>query len=1295
LVYFAALSTSLYAQISIGGKPYSFTHGLSANKLVAVTMPGIDLQKLQQEDEADKLTGQPPRFGHAIEANLNLNNSGKWQTLPDGGRLWRLSIQAPGAKSINLLYNDFYLPQGAVFYIYSADGKHVIGGFTSQNNKSDRVFATGLVYSDHIILEYYEPKERPEKKLERETDEKPSISINYVVHGYRHIQMDKDDLEKAFDDSGNCNVNTICSQGDNWRDQIKSVAMMLVGGTRWCTGYLVNNTAQDCRALFLTANHCLASFDAVTNPNANTFSFVWRYESPNCTPDTDGPLNMTTSGATVLANPGSPGDVISSDFALLELAESPKTAGYDVYFAGFDATTTPPSAATGIHHPSGDVKKISMENDALTATDYGGSAGTPTHWRVGDWDSGTTEGGSSGSPIFSNATKRAMGFLSGGGAACGNNLPDWYGQMGYSWTNNGAVDDRRRLNVHLDPVGEGTTTFVDGSANPCASSCVMTQTFSGTLTLDDPTYNRVLKGTELGGCSNSGVGTNVHYDAYTFTLVSTANVLISVDPADGGSLSPLSGDTYLTLYGTGGFNPAAPCSNAIVAHDDIAGASNRRSRIQTTIPLAPGTYTFVFTSFDNIPSGGQALPWTYSIVVTSAGLCETAACDLEISNVSTTPEGCPGANNGSITVTATSSNGPITYAITGPANQSNGTGIFTNLPDGNYNITVTDDDACEETSSATVAAGTDNTPPMVTQGTIAACYATVAAAEAAALAATSATDNCPGMLTETASTLGTCTAVVTVTTMDANGNSTPVTYNTRIDNTAPMVTTGSIAACYPTVAAAEAAALAATSATDNCPGTLTETASTVGTCSATITVTTTDGCGNSTPVTYNTRIDNTAPMVTTGSIAACYPTVAAAEAAALAATSATDNCPGTLTETASTVGTCSATITVTTTDGCGNSTPVTYNTRIDNTPPTLVCRTGTVLLDGNGNYTLQAADVFNAGSSFDNCPGALTVTNISPASVSCNQVNQTIPVVVTVQDGCGNTATCTAMITVQESTALPAGWSSNNVGNANGSAGFKPCTGNGEFTVTAVGFSTSSSDVLHLASRQLCGNGEIIARLASVNNAGWGGIMLRESLAQGSKMVALKAQGNGNIRRMIRTMTNGPVNNLNYSRPQHDWLRLTRNGSTFVGYTSMDGVNWTFAFSANVSMTGCLYAGLFAESINGTVTTTAAFDNVSITGSILPLLTPGSSLAETAAPDFQVYPNPTTGEVNLDLSSYINRAVRLELYDAQGRAVKIVEIEAVESNAERLDLSQYQSGLYLIRVQSEGLPDATKRVVLH
>jgi hypothetical protein len=88
-----------------------------------------------------------------------------------------------------------------------------------------------------------------------------------------------------------------------------------------------------------------------------------------------------------------------------------------------------PTSAVGIHHPSGDLKKISFENDALAITGYGGGPGSGTnHLRVFDWDDGTTEGGSSGSPIF-NANHRIVGQLHGGSAACGNNLPDWYGRF--------------------------------------------------------------------------------------------------------------------------------------------------------------------------------------------------------------------------------------------------------------------------------------------------------------------------------------------------------------------------------------------------------------------------------------------------------------------------------------------------------------------------------------------------------------------------------------------------------------------------------------------------------------------------------------------------------------------------------------------------------------------------------------------------------------------------------------------------------------------------------------------------
>ena len=155
---------------------------------------------------------------------------------------------------------------------------------------------------------------------------------------------------------------------------------------------------------------------------------------------------------------------------------------------------------------------------------------------------------------------------------------------------------------------------------------------------------------------------------------------------------------------------------------------------------------------------------------------------------------------------------------------------------------------------------------------------TLADAEAAALAATSATDDCTGTITYAASTAGTLSAVITVTATDACGNIASTSYNTTIDNAAPVITTGSIAACYPTLADAEAAALAATSATDDCTGTITYAASTAEACSAVITVTATDACGNIASTSYNTTIDNAAPVITTGSIAACYPTLADAEA---------------------------------------------------------------------------------------------------------------------------------------------------------------------------------------------------------------------------------------------------------------------------------------------------------------------------------------------------------------------------------------------------------------------------------
>ena len=316
-------------------------------------------------------------------------------------------------------------------------------------------------------------------------------------------------------------------------------------------------------------------------------------------------------------------------------------------------------------------------------------------------------------------------------------------------------------------------------------------------------------------------------------------------------------------------------------------------------------------------------------------------------------------------------------------------------------ITVTAVDFCGFSATTTYTTVIDNTPPVITAGTINVCYLSRAEAEAAALAATSATDNCSATVALAASSSGTCGAVVTVSATDACGNRSQVTYNTRIDNTPPTITTGVIAPCYPTVGAAQAAALAATSAADNCPpaSQITYSASTVGTCPATITVTAVDFCGFSATTTYTTVIDNTPPVITAGTINACYPSRAEAEAAALAATSATDNCSATVALAASSSGTCGAVVTVSATDACGNRSQVTYNTRIDNTPPTIT--TGVIAPCYPTVGAAQAA-ALAATSAADNCPPASQITYSASTVGTCPAA-----ITVTAVDFCGSSATTT------------------------------------------------------------------------------------------------------------------------------------------------------------------------------------------------------------------------------------------------------------------------------------------------
>ena len=577
------------------------------------------------------------------------------------------------------------------------------------------------------------------------------------------------------------------------------------------------------------------------------------------------------------------------------------------------------------------------------------------------------------------------------------------------------------------------TTTIPGS---CPSNYTLVKTWTATdqcgnattksqvITVVDNTAPVVTKGT-IASCYTTVAAAQAAAIAATTATDNCSNALTKTASTSGTCSAVI---TVTVADGCG--NSASVTYNTRIDNTPPTVTAGTIASCFTTVAAAQAAAIAATTATDNCPG---ALTKTAStsgtcsavIIVTVTDGCGNSATRTYNTRIDNTPPTVTAGTIGSCYTTVAAAQAAAIAATTATDNCP-GTLTKTASISGTCSavIIVTVVDGCGNSASVTYNTRIDNTPPTVTAGTIGSCYTTVAAAQAAAIAATTATDNCPGTLSKTASTSGTCSAVITVTVTDGCGKTASVTYNTRIDNTPPIVTAGTIGSCYTTVAAAQAAAIAATTATDNCPGTLTKTASTSGTCSAVVIVTVTDGCGNSASVTYNTRIDNTPPTVTAGTIGSCYTTVAAAQAAAIAATTATDNCPGSLTKTASTSGTCSAVITVTVTDGCGNSATKTYNTRIDNTPPVVTCKANQTRLTNNGYCTYAAIGTeFNVLSATDNCPGDVGLSYTLSGATSGSGINtlngSTFNTGITTvtwkaTDGCGNIATCSFNITVND-----------------------------------------------------------------------------------------------------------------------------------------------------------------------------------------------------------------------------------------------------------------------------------------
>lgn len=407
-----------------------------ASNLAATVAVPMDLAAVQLEDSERESSGLAPRFAIPEDVWLTPENSGTWEDLDGRFVMWRTRISAPGALSINLGFTGYWLPPGARLGLYPTDvtgpdDKRGEPVFTAADNEDHGQLWTPVILADDIVVELVLPRsERHNYRLE----------LTAINQGYRFFGATAD--RKA----GTCNIDVVCSEADDWRSEINSVGAISTGGSLFCTGTMVNNTAVDGTPYFLTANHC-----GINTSTAPSLVVYWNFQSPVCGDQSGGLLDDFSTGALFRANSA------TSDFDLVEL-DDPVDPAFGVTYAGWNRADTDPTSATAIHHPRGDEKSISFENDPTSTTTYLQSPvpGDGTHIRVADWDLGTTEPGSSGCPLF-DQNHHLVGQLHGGYAACGNDLSDWFGRFSVSWEGGGTP--ATRLRDYLDPGNTGVMTL--------------------------------------------------------------------------------------------------------------------------------------------------------------------------------------------------------------------------------------------------------------------------------------------------------------------------------------------------------------------------------------------------------------------------------------------------------------------------------------------------------------------------------------------------------------------------------------------------------------------------------------------------------------------------------------------------------------------------------------------------------------------------------------------------------------------------------------------------------------------
>ncbi|MGH8461733.1 MAG: trypsin-like serine peptidase [Stenotrophobium sp.] len=413
------------------------------------TLPALSVAKSMARVQSKS---QPLQFAVGVALPLGLDD-GRWQPVDADTWSWRTRIYSSGAQTLNFVFSQFHLPAGGSLWIYDAAGQVIQGPYTEAQASADGRLWTAVIPGETAILEVRVPTA---------SRDQVQLKLAQVNHGFRGFGKDTvAGLGLLPGGSGSCEQDVACPAGNDWPDEARSVARIAIGGVYLCSGELVNNVRQDDTPYFLTANHCEIGQTALTPPSSVVF--YWNYQYSQCGGGLiDSLLLQNQVGSTLVAQDR------ASDFTLLKLNQTPSTS-YKLFLSGWDAANDIPQSGAVIHHPQGDVKKISLYDspasrqlttlcDSTQSPCPAASMRTIGAWQV-QYASGATEPGSSGAALF-NQNHQIVGLLSGGTISCstrGTDDYDYYGRIGLAWQANASAGGQ--LMASLDPDKTGALSL--------------------------------------------------------------------------------------------------------------------------------------------------------------------------------------------------------------------------------------------------------------------------------------------------------------------------------------------------------------------------------------------------------------------------------------------------------------------------------------------------------------------------------------------------------------------------------------------------------------------------------------------------------------------------------------------------------------------------------------------------------------------------------------------------------------------------------------------------------------------